>query len=430
MAPAAPAADQDEGKGGAASMVSGLSQYLLKNCTPWQEAPPCPDYVGPVVVARTPDGRGRGLFATEDVPTGTLLLISNPLSLTYDDPHRISLLAKLVSDAQKDPLLLKRIYTLAHTQSSQHQLEVPSMDFLTSDSSEYASGEECAPIDPKKIMDIIMLNSFEGEYQNEAHDDSTWFCGLYLIPSLINHSCHRNASRLIIGGAMLVHAARDIRKGEEITITYVSTVAPLRRRQKSSLAMKFGFTCKCKRCILEESLENSLGDMSELYCSLHDKATEEVHVAMHSHRFPPPDSSYPAVTQLRNVYDIVRERVYAQNGLSELERNWVLAGYSSAYLGKWLVIGYTTFFSDAPALLDPKVVDVIKALRTTVPGLVHTLSLATFIVGITQREENKDEIAKEVFTLGMAECAGAYGNQESDGMLKLMESSMHVIPFF
>ncbi|KAI5076312.1 hypothetical protein GOP47_0008377 [Adiantum capillus-veneris] len=353
------------------------------------------------------------------------------MAISYDDPHRIRLLSKLVTMAAKDPLFLRKMHSLAHTQSSQHRLEVPSMDFLTSDSSDYMYSEEVVdpePFDPARIMDIIMLNSFEGEYKTGKEESR--LCALYLLPSLINHSCHRNASRLIVGGAMIIHAATDIRKGEEITITYVSTVAPLQRRQKSSLSMKFGFTCKCKRCRVEESLQNSLRDVSELYCDLHDKAADEVHMAMCSQRSPPPESSFTTVLQLRNVFDTVCEKVFADKGLSELEKRWVLAGYSSAYLGKWLVSGYASHFSNVPVLLDQKVVEVVKALRATVPGLVHTLSLTTFILGITQRLESKEELAKEVFMLGMAECAGAYGNQKSDVMLKLMEKSTEVIPFF
>ncbi|MCO5557810.1 hypothetical protein L7F22_011382 [Adiantum nelumboides] len=278
-------------------------------------------------------------------------------------------------------------------------------------------------------MDIIMLNSFEGEYKNGKDEPKIWFCGLYLIPSLINHSCHRNTSRLIIGGAMILHAATDIKKGEEITITYWSTVAPFQRRRKSSLSMKFGFACKCKRCIVEESL-HFLHDVSDLYCMLHDKASEEVHMAMRSQGIPLPEASFTTVMQLRNVFETVRERVFMEKGLSDLEKRWVLAGYSSAYLGKWLVSGYGSHFSNVPALVDQVLVEVVKALTTTVPGLVQTLSLITLIVGITQKLENKEELAKEVFMLGMAECLGTYGNQKSDIMLKLMENSTDVMPFF
>lgn len=424
--------EEEEAKSGAAATVGGFSEFLLKGSTAWREAPLCPDYVGPIVVSRTPDGRGRGLFATEDVRAGTLLLISNPMAISYDDPHRILLLAKLIASAQKDPHFLCKIYSLAHAQSSQNHMAVPSMDFLTSKSSYDVSHEEAAPpVNPARIMDIVMLNSFEGEFTNADQDSSkTSFCGLWLIPSLINHSCHRNASRLIVGGAMILHAAADICKGEEVTITYVDTLAPLALRQKASLAMKFGFSCNCKRCIVEKSLECSLHDVSNKFSDLHDKASEEVHNAIFSQGSPPLISSFTASTELRDVFDAAHERIWTHNELSDLEKKWVLAGYSSAYLGKWLVNGYTTRFANMPALMDQKVMGVVEALRGTVPGLAHTLSLITFLVSIAQRLEGKDVVAKKLFKLGLDECSRVYGNQKLDVIVKLMEKSTEVIPFF
>ncbi|KAH7281496.1 hypothetical protein KP509_36G050700 [Ceratopteris richardii] len=377
------------------SIIVRLSEFLLKGCSPWREAPPCADYIGPVKVARTPDGRGRRLFATQDVRAGTLLLISNPMAMSYDDPHRVLLLMRLVAHAQDDPLFLKQMYCLAHTQSSQDEMEVPSMDFLASPPRSPSDYGTDVHVDPSRIMDIIMLNSFEGEFKDDNQESKTWFCGLYLIASLINHSCHRNASRLIVRGTMILHAATDIQKGEEITITYISTVAPLELRHKSSLAMKFGFKCKCKGCIVEDSLRHSLSDVSEMYCNLHDKAFDEVRkaISLVSHR--PTESSFSVVAQFRSIFDRVSSRIRSEYGLSEIERKWIMAGYSSAYLGKCLIRGYIARFSKKPAIWDDTIVEVVEALRTTIPGLPHTLSLITLIVAITQRLENKHEIGKD-----------------------------------
>ncbi|KAI5082255.1 hypothetical protein GOP47_0001998 [Adiantum capillus-veneris] len=326
---------------GAAAVVSGFSEYLLSS-SPWPEAPYCPDYVGPVVVAKTTDGCGRGLFTTEDVR------------------------------AEKDHHFRRQIYTLAHTHEAQNVLPVPTMDLLTSPSSSCTNiscDNDLPSVDLTRIMDIMVLNSFEGEFPNkDPQKPKTRLSGLWLIPSLINHSCHRNASRLIVGGAMVIHAAAEIRKGEEITITYVDILAPLQARQKAFQDMRFGFSCICKRCVLEQSLETCLADVSREFCSLHVQVTEEVYLALFSPTSLSSKSSFPACTNLNKLFETLSEKVDAIDGLSELEKKWVLGGYSSAFLGKWLVNGYTTRFADLPSFVNHDVVAVVAAMQATIPG--------------------------------------------------------------
>lgn len=432
--PAATTTASEEEEGGAAAVVEGLSDFLLKGCSGWREAPLCPDYVGPVAVARTADGRGRGLFATEDVRAGSLLVISNAMAISHDDPHRILLLSKLISFAQENHNFMRRIYTLAANHSSQNDMAVPTMDFLTSKTSKEEEEEEdddVPKLDPRRIMDIMLLNSFEGEFTSrDPVNPKTRFCGLWLIPSLINHSCHRNASRLVVGDAMIIHAAADICAGEEITITYVDVLAPLRLRQEASQAMKFGFSCNCRRCVLEKSIDPLLNDVSHAFCNLHNKATEEVHAAIFSQEPLPLESSFPACMELWNVFDTLHKRICSFDGLSKLEKQWILAGYSSAFLGKWLVTGYSTGFADRSAFVNQTVVEFVEAMKATIPGLLHTLSLITLLVGIAQRMEGNEAAARKLFKLGLGECSCVYGKQKLDVLVKLMKQSTEVIPFF
>lgn len=75
--------------------------------------------------------------------------------------------------------------------------------------------------------------------------------GLFIEASRINHACKPNTQnswneRI---GRETIHAVRDIKKGEEITISYIGYFATYAERQ-SYLKDKFKFDCACELCSL------------------------------------------------------------------------------------------------------------------------------------------------------------------------------------
>eukprot|EP01102_Stenamoeba_stenopodia_P004764 TRINITY_DN1511_c0_g1_i1.p1 TRINITY_DN1511_c0_g1~~TRINITY_DN1511_c0_g1_i1.p1 ORF type:complete len:466 (-),score=157.01 TRINITY_DN1511_c0_g1_i1:1058-2407(-) len=77
--------------------------------------------------------------------------------------------------------------------------------------------------------------------------------GVYVSPSFMNHDCNPNVNLKRYSTSLLEFcAARPIKKGEEITISYVDTSEELDvRRQK--LRSTYLFLCRCQRCIDEET---------------------------------------------------------------------------------------------------------------------------------------------------------------------------------
>ena len=73
-------------------------------------------------------------------------------------------------------------------------------------------------MDVKHIRDITDRHSFGGA---RFLQKDQMFCGLWLLPSIINHSCLPNSKRLEVGSAMFIHATKPIERGEEITISYL-----------------------------------------------------------------------------------------------------------------------------------------------------------------------------------------------------------------
>lgn len=83
---------------------------------------------------------------------------------------------------------------------------------------------------------------------------------MFLEACRINHACDNNNAQKNWNDRIsrhTVHALRNIDKGEEITITYLS---PLRNRKvrQQILQQRFGFTCLCGLCSLplDQSLES------------------------------------------------------------------------------------------------------------------------------------------------------------------------------
>jgi len=105
------------------------------------------------------------------------------------------------------------------------------------------------------VLGIFLVNDFEinakiGEEEwSSGGNDS--IRGLYQIASIPNHDCVANTVHQF--GAlneefrMLVRAARDIAKGEEITHSYVDAQEPILIRQELLNLGKF-FHCLCERC--------------------------------------------------------------------------------------------------------------------------------------------------------------------------------------
>ena len=105
------------------------------------------------------------------------------------------------------------------------------------------------------VLGIFLVNDFEINAQIGADEwssgDNESIRGLYQIASIPNHDCVANTvhqfASLDEGFRMFVKACRDIKKGEEITHSYVDAQEPLLIRQELLNLGKF-FHCLCERC--------------------------------------------------------------------------------------------------------------------------------------------------------------------------------------
>uniref|UniRef100_A0ACD5TU71 Uncharacterized protein n=1 Tax=Avena sativa TaxID=4498 RepID=A0ACD5TU71_AVESA len=263
----------------------------------------CPDlaeHVGPVEVRRSAHG-GRGVFAVKSVEAGGTLMICKAVAIGRgvipDAAHGSEKMVvwkdfvdKVLDAAEKCPRMASLIYNLSTGEEQDDELAIPDMALFKQQSEDLGDGlleaEGQDVLDVDRIMKVLDVNCLTEDAPSADLLGSSGVVncgvGLWILPSLINHSCHPNARRTHVGDHAIVHASRDIKAGEEVTFPYFDVLTPVGKRREAARA--WGFECRCDRCrfeaedtVLKQELvrsENELvngGDMGALVVRLEDK---------------------------------------------------------------------------------------------------------------------------------------------------------------
>ncbi|KAG5190422.1 hypothetical protein JKP88DRAFT_347596 [Tribonema minus] len=255
------------------------------------QTPACDKMVGPLRIGAC-GAKGRGLLATRDVKLGEVLMVSEPLAVTDADPSQFTTIGLLtgrlveaVTDAftaiwqlpgrlveavadvvRSCPLELPRLLALGDGSGSHDNDNTPDIRLYSDNAfaevesgrmrpgpNEYLYGQYYLP----QITKVVEAN----RVQNRRDGSSSHIqrsTALYLLPSLINHSCLPNAAQVFVGNTLVITAARPIMAGEEVTIQYFDVLTTLQERQRMS---GDAFTCACERC----RFEARLGSLAEAF---------------------------------------------------------------------------------------------------------------------------------------------------------------------
>ncbi|XP_065916740.1 histone-lysine N-methyltransferase SMYD3-like [Dysidea avara] len=87
---------------------------------------------------------------------------------------------------------------------------------------------------------------------------------MYLVPSLLNHSCVPNCTICYDGCTLYVRVIEDIFDGQELLISYIDLL-DTRQARRDSLIHPYGFRCSCTRCQSDNNSQESLDDLLESY---------------------------------------------------------------------------------------------------------------------------------------------------------------------
>jgi tetratricopeptide (TPR) repeat protein len=183
-------------------------------------------------VRQTQD-RGRGLFATKEICMGGLILCEKAFMAAYPNDRTLkSTLPVWLNSVQRvidNPSTSKDLLGLYAGQPYTSPVSAPIID-------------DVPVVDTFKVSKILDLKGFSYTVGRESHAygtsammirESPKSTGLWTHIANANHACLSNAVRSFLGDMIILRAARDIRAGEEITISYQKPAPLLADRQKA-----------------------------------------------------------------------------------------------------------------------------------------------------------------------------------------------------
>ncbi|KAK6159924.1 hypothetical protein DH2020_003305 [Rehmannia glutinosa] len=225
--------------------------------------PELAEYIGAVEIQKS-EISGRGLFATKNVESGSLLFVTKAVAvdraiMDQDSEENAQLVIwknfidKVMETATKCTVVKNLILNLSAGED-EDILGIPEIGFFRPEA-DLGSVVSCEKLDMGRMLSILDVNSIlEDAISAKVLGKNADYqgVGLWIVASFINHSCDPNVRRLHIGDYVIVHAARDVKAGEELTFAYYDVLSPLNNRRE--MAKNWGFVCKCKRCKFEENV--------------------------------------------------------------------------------------------------------------------------------------------------------------------------------
>ena len=400
------------------------------------------------------DGMGRGLVVTADVEPGDVLLVSNPLvklckhetevvsgggvademsdlptATNVLHEHLTRILCARASSSPRDRALLSRL-----CKQRDEILSVPPMRiFCPGEVGGTTAGDEQMPSaadgnngangggsgarlseqEIRNVAGVVRYNAFghaavRRESENEVR--RSWTCGIWMAPSFINHSCIPNCAMMWVGDVAIVVAARKLQLGSQVTVAYFDIFRPLHDRRESM--RRWDFECRCKRCELEQSLDDPLA----VICK-HFK------LSTHMNHMNKPMWQKSNHMDLVEVAELVKEVLSKEGGLSSLERSWIRASFVQAYMAD------KTRISVAPEnpLHKNRITHLELALQSAEAvcrGHIQTLEIAATL---WQRETtslgSRSFLVRAIYDKALNCCRCVFGHQSPEVLHKLLKDA-------
>eukprot|EP01062_Namystynia_karyoxenos_P025355 TRINITY_DN19967_c0_g1_i1.p1 TRINITY_DN19967_c0_g1~~TRINITY_DN19967_c0_g1_i1.p1 ORF type:complete len:397 (+),score=108.22 TRINITY_DN19967_c0_g1_i1:100-1191(+) len=176
-------------------------------------------------------GRGRGVVAQADIAAGDVLLRDTPLLAPVAD------VGPLVARIAACPLLSKHYRCGEPPASGWTPAEQP-------------QGSQVSPGQWRLHSWQLQQNCFAA---GEGPSGEPTHVALHRVVCLLNHSCDPNAHSVNLGDPesglrSVVYALRDMRAGDEVTISYRAPFRAPRAVRRAWLQRAHGFVCECELC--------------------------------------------------------------------------------------------------------------------------------------------------------------------------------------
>ena len=170
------------------------------------------------------DGKGMGIVARRPISMGERILADVPLLVLHGDWKDCN---------GQSPLMQAWRNLSADGRATFFALSQNAMRFG----------------DQKTVDGIFATNAIPFHRSRQPH------CAIFPLASRFNHACDSNAAyrwnERVSGGALTIHATRQIHPGEEICVNYgFPTGCTSRDKRQARLIKSFGFVCTCSHCSL------------------------------------------------------------------------------------------------------------------------------------------------------------------------------------
>ncbi|KAF3065169.1 hypothetical protein GL218_02707 [Daldinia childiae] len=200
-------------------------------------------------------GRGRGLFATRDIPAGEIIICEKAFCVVWG--HEKQAMTAMTYDVRDDKIrvspvgLSKSIVQKLLSNPSQIEKVMDLYGDYQGSGSNVSKTGDGPVVDTFRVHDIVSRNAFGPGSQFGDEGVSNASTGLWIWAAYINHSCVANAKKEYVGDLMVLRATRPIAAGEEIFHSYDES-SDFDARQ-AALMTTWGFECSCPLCTAEKT---------------------------------------------------------------------------------------------------------------------------------------------------------------------------------
>lgn len=190
-------------------------------------------------------GKGMGIFAARDVQVGERILAEAPLARWT------------IAKNQPSHVRLKSFAAVVEGMSSARREA-----FFSLSQAEHHHAQQ------RTMMGTWLTNALPIEYEdgNDEHDTGAIFATICRLNHACAPNCHHEWNAAL--GMETVHAIRPIRKGEELSISYLLPAGRPRAERQARLREQFGFSCGCAMCAVPDGMasrsdacQRAIGDL-------------------------------------------------------------------------------------------------------------------------------------------------------------------------
>ncbi|XP_035707135.1 uncharacterized protein LOC110848474 isoform X2 [Folsomia candida] len=195
---------------------------------------------------------GRGVVARQDIAKGTIILTTRAFEIIFDTDDEDDDLENAIAQRMRlDSKLIPTVYQL----HAGKEMGCLFASYITNSENHHKSKNNdnndgtTMKIDLKRIEKICTMNSFGNSKNSSGYGHNSR--GLWVRASFFNHDCIAfNAMWKVLGDFLFVRTTKDVKKGEEVLISYTDSAEPYEEREKFFQA--HDFSCACRLCQYQE----------------------------------------------------------------------------------------------------------------------------------------------------------------------------------